>query len=139
MLTSVRFVAGFAVKGLARYENKSRCVRLLAGGVNDAESAFTGVAARAFASPPSLQSEALSFHSSGGNCSSPDGIRLSGERVISRAKNFHLASSTRHHRTYPLHPAREDRVLTTRLRHDDTRRQPKPEVAAVVRGDDGVA
>src|SRR5438094_9956669 len=56
--------------------------------------AFTGVAARKFASPSCQQVRALSSGFSGSGCPESEGTRLSGERVITRADSFHPASTS---------------------------------------------
>src|ERR1700678_2617660 len=65
---------------------------MIAGGVNDAETAFTSVAARRFASPSCRQLKALSSRFSDAGCPAPKGIRLSGERVITRVDSFQSTS-----------------------------------------------
>src|SRR5216684_4365934 len=67
---------------------------MIAGGYDDAETAFTCVAARKFASHPCQQLRALSSRFSGSGCPESEGTRLSGERVITRADSFHLASTS---------------------------------------------
>src|SRR6266436_1582195 len=75
---------------------------MIAGGYDDAETAFTSVAARRFASPPFRQVRALSSRFSGSGCPEAEGTRLSGERVITRADSFHSASTSTSRRTRPL-------------------------------------
>jgi hypothetical protein len=65
---------------------------VIAGGVNDAETAFTSVAARRFASPSCRQLKALSSRFSDAGCPASEGIRLSGERVITRVDSFQSTS-----------------------------------------------
>src|ERR1700684_1890990 len=65
---------------------------MIAGGVTDAETAFTSVAARRFASPSCRQSKALSSRFSDAGCPASKGIRLSGERVITRVDSFQSTS-----------------------------------------------
>src|SRR5439155_18547254 len=67
---------------------------MIAGGYDDAEMAFTSVAARKFASPSCQQVRALSSRFSGSGCPESEGPRLSGERVITRADSFHSASTS---------------------------------------------
>src|SRR3982751_1322375 len=59
---------------------------------HDAETAFTCVAARRFALPSCRHLKALSSRFSDANCSTSEGIRLSGERVITRVDSFHSTS-----------------------------------------------
>jgi hypothetical protein len=73
--------------------DSSRSIGLMAGGGNDAETTFTAVAARRFASPSCRLSKALSSRFSVAGCPAPEGIRLSGERVISRVGSFQSTSS----------------------------------------------
>src|SRR6266478_2548801 len=75
---------------------------VIAGGYDDAETAFTSVAARKFASPSCQQLRALSSRFSGSGCPEAEGTRLSGERVITRADSFHSASTSTSRRTRPL-------------------------------------
>src|SRR5438046_2594379 len=76
--------------------------RVIAGGYDDAVTAFTSVAARKFASPSCQQVRALSSRFSGSGCPEAEGTRLSGERVITRADSFHSASTSTSRRTRPL-------------------------------------
>src|SRR5215470_10880811 len=75
---------------------------MIAGGYDDAETAFTSVAARKFASPSCQQVRALSSRFSGSGCPESEGTRLSGERVITPADSFHSASTSTSRRTHPL-------------------------------------
>src|SRR5438094_5390018 len=75
---------------------------MIAGGSDDAVTAFTSVAARKFASPSCQQVRALSSRFSGSGCPEAEGTRLSGERVITRADSFHSASTSTSRRTRPL-------------------------------------
>src|SRR6266571_6213404 len=75
---------------------------MIAGGYDDAVTAFTSVAARKFASPSCQQLRALSSRFSESDCPDPEGTRLSGERVITRADSFHSASTSTSRRTHPL-------------------------------------
>ena len=65
---------------------------MIAGGVDDAVTAFTCVAARRFASPSCRQLKALSSRFSGSDCPVSEGIRLSGERFITRVDSFQSTS-----------------------------------------------
>src|SRR6266567_5691088 len=67
---------------------------VIAGGYDDAVTAFTSVAARKFASPSCQQLRALSSRFSGSGCPEAEGTRLSVERVITRADSFHSASTS---------------------------------------------
>src|SRR6266704_1318481 len=75
---------------------------MIAGGYDDAETAFTSLAARKFASPSCQQVRALSSRFSGSGCPEAEGTRLSGEPVITRADSFHSASTSTSRRTRPL-------------------------------------
>src|SRR5436309_15551580 len=75
---------------------------MIAGGYDDAVTAFTSVAARKFASPSCQQVRALSSRFSESGCPEPEGTRLSGERVITRADSFHSASASTSRRTHAL-------------------------------------
>src|SRR6516165_133412 len=75
---------------------------MIASGYDDAVPAFTSVAARKFASPSCQQVKALSSRFSGPGCPEPEGTRLSGERVITRADSFHSASTSTSLWTHPL-------------------------------------
>src|SRR6266567_2569249 len=75
---------------------------VIAGGYDDAVTAFTSVAARRFASPSCQQVRALSSRFSGSGCPEAEGTRLSGERVITRADSFQSASTSTSRRTHPL-------------------------------------
>src|SRR5437899_835077 len=75
---------------------------MIAGGYDDAVTAFTSVAARKFASPSCQQVRALSSRFSGSGCPEAEGTRLSDERVITRADSFHSASTSTSRRTRPL-------------------------------------
>ena len=55
---------------------------MIAGGYDDAETAFTSVAARQFASSSCRQLRALSSRFSGSGCPEPEGTRLSGEQRV---------------------------------------------------------
>src|SRR5690348_1846377 len=94
LLAVLRAVAGFASGEQARPGNKSSCIGVIAGGVNDAETTFTSVAARRFASPSCRQLKALSSRFSIADCSAAEGIRLSGERVITRVDSSQSTSSS---------------------------------------------
>src|SRR5438094_6886783 len=77
--------------------------------------AFTGVAARKFASPSCQQVRALSSRFSESGCPEPEGTRLSGERVITRADSFHSASTSTSRRTHPLKSQGEADEVSLRL------------------------
>src|SRR5216117_1540999 len=79
---------------------------MIAGGYDDAVTAFTSVAARKFASPSCQQVRALSSRFSGSGCPEAEGTRLSDERVITRADSFHSASTSTSRRTRTLISAR---------------------------------
>src|SRR5437867_12184088 len=81
---------------------------MIAGGYDDAVTAFTSVAARKFASPSCQQVRALSSRFSGSGCPEAEGTRLSGERVITRADSSHSASTSTSRRTHPLKSQGED-------------------------------
>src|SRR5579863_3288595 len=65
---------------------------MIAGGVDDADTAFTSVAARRFASPSCRHLKALSSRFSAASCPATEGTRLSGERVITRVDSFQSTS-----------------------------------------------
>ncbi len=122
-LAVVRSVAGFASKGQPRPGKSSIWIGVIAGGYDDAETAFTSVAARKFASPSCRQLRALSSRFSGSGCPEPEGTRLSGERVITRADSFHSASTSTSLRTRPLISLRDMGVEEVRSQKPEWRRR----------------
>jgi hypothetical protein len=75
---------------------------VIAGGFDNAVTAFTSVEARKFASPCFRQARALWSRFSASSCSGVEGTKLSKERVITRADPFHSASTSTSLRTRPL-------------------------------------
>ena len=91
-LAGFRSVAGFALQRQARPGINSSWIGLIAGG-DDAQTTYTAVAAHRFASPSCRHLKALSSRFSVAGCPATEGIRLSGERVISPVDSFQSASS----------------------------------------------
>src|SRR5881296_1674599 len=98
---------------------------MIAGGYDDAVTAFTSVAARKFASPSCQQLRALSSRFSGSGCPEAEGTRLSGERVITRADSFHSASTSTSPSDAPLDIpfSYRNRSMTVAARNVDNGRQ----------------
>src|SRR5438128_10442420 len=92
---------------------------MIAGGYDDAVTAFTSVAARKFASPSCQHVKALSSRFSGSGCPESEGTRLSGERVITRADSFHSASTSTSRRTHPLISLRDMEVRSQESRKSE--------------------
>src|SRR5207249_4030762 len=96
--------------------------------------AFTGVAARKFASPSCQQVRALSSRFSGSGCPESEGTRLSGERVITRADSFHSASTSTSRRTHPLRPPGFIAILPSQVKDGQASRLPNSLVRSSDRG-----